>query len=373
MAMTNSWNEAETNWLKNNAPQDLNTPKGPYGLSKLPSYIAAQSQSKSSSSSSYAPNINYTPPPAESIYKAPSHPTNFGLTGKVDPVDVTDFLLDTPEDVPYRYNPTDVSPYMDQYQKWAESGFISREVQPEDTVAWQMNNLLDEQSPYITQAKQQGKELAASRGLLNSSMAAGSSQRAAIESALPIAQQDASTYFSQGINNQNLANQFSLARQNAGMQGIMEMDRLQQTLDAEFEKLNSQIDMFNTELGMKADSFNSTMQFESAMAAQAFAEQQKITRAGLWMDADKLAADVALTLEGIRANVAVAGAQLTEQSSQFSETMAYNISANYQNGLLSIWQNPNITAEQSSAAEDRWNQLYTNTPLSINNYAQAYS
>ena len=72
------------------------------------------------------------------------------------------------------------------------------------TVAGQMNGLLKSDNPYIKNARSQGKEHAASRGLLNSSIAAGASEKSAINAALPIAQQDASTY-----------NQFELSTHNA--------------------------------------------------------------------------------------------------------------------------------------------------------------
>lgn len=72
------------------------------------------------------------------------------------------------------------------------------------TVAGQLSTLLQADSPYIKQAETKAKEQAASRGLLNSSIAAGAGRTAAIESALPIAQQDAAEY-----------NKFSLQQQAA--------------------------------------------------------------------------------------------------------------------------------------------------------------
>ena len=62
------------------------------------------------------------------------------------------------------------------------------------TVRGQLNSLLAEDSPYITQARLSGEKESASKGMLNSSMAAGNSQAAAISAAVPIAAQDASTY-----------------------------------------------------------------------------------------------------------------------------------------------------------------------------------
>jgi hypothetical protein len=78
------------------------------------------------------------------------------------------------------------------------------------TVQGQMQGLLASDSPYINLARQQAAEQANSRGLLNSSIAASAGQRAAIGSALPIAQQDAQTYFSQSNLNQNAENNFKL-------------------------------------------------------------------------------------------------------------------------------------------------------------------
>jgi hypothetical protein len=79
-------------------------------------------------------------------------------------------------------------------------------VQPNQTVGYQLNNLLDENGQYIQQARQSGLDQSNDRGLLNSSIAAGNSQRAAIQSALPIAQQDASTYASAATTNANNLN-----------------------------------------------------------------------------------------------------------------------------------------------------------------------
>lgn len=62
------------------------------------------------------------------------------------------------------------------------------------TVAGQMEKILGENSPYVSLNKKLAQEAAASRGLQNSTLAAYAGQKAAIESALPIAQQDAQTF-----------------------------------------------------------------------------------------------------------------------------------------------------------------------------------
>ena len=83
-----------------------------------------------------------------------------------------------------------------------------RQVQPEDTVQWQMDQILAKNSPLMRRARTGALQQMNERGLLNSSIAVEAGQNAVIANALPIASQDANTYFSQGINNQNTTNRF---------------------------------------------------------------------------------------------------------------------------------------------------------------------
>lgn len=69
-----------------------------------------------------------------------------------------------------------------------------RQITPNELVENRMNGLLSGNSPYIRNARQRGVEYAAGRGNINSSIAAGASQRAALEAALPIAESDANAY-----------------------------------------------------------------------------------------------------------------------------------------------------------------------------------
>jgi len=98
------------------------------------------------------------------------------------------------------------SPTVPEYEKYdneaAEEDVTKNESglnyvdKDKSTVSGQLNSLLSEESPYLKQARLQGEEASAQRGMLNSSMAAGASQAAAIKAALPVAQQDANTYAS---------------------------------------------------------------------------------------------------------------------------------------------------------------------------------
>lgn len=95
------------------------------------------------------------------------------------------------------------------------SGLIGKVQQPEavmrpitenETVAGQMDKLLADNSKYLQSARASGMALANNRGLVNSSLAAGAAEKAAIDAAAPIAAQDASTYAASGLSAQN-ANQ----------------------------------------------------------------------------------------------------------------------------------------------------------------------
>lgn len=83
---------------------------------------------------------------------------------------------------------------------------VTQQVTPQQTVAQQMNDLLSSNSDYMKRAQALAMENANKRGLLNSTMAAQAGTAAAIDAALPIATQDASTYSKQALVNQQYAN-----------------------------------------------------------------------------------------------------------------------------------------------------------------------
>ena len=70
----------------------------------------------------------------------------------------------------------------------------TRTVQPEETAQYQLNQILDPNSPLMQRARTQGMQFANQRGLLNSSLAAQAAQTAMLDAAVPIAQQDARTF-----------------------------------------------------------------------------------------------------------------------------------------------------------------------------------
>lgn len=76
-------------------------------------------------------------------------------------------------------------------------------------VADRLGKLLDGGSDYLTRVRTRAAQAQNAMGTLNSSMAIGAGEAAAIDAALPIAQQDASTYATSQRDNAQAANQFA--------------------------------------------------------------------------------------------------------------------------------------------------------------------
>lgn len=117
----------------------------------------------------------------------------------------------------------------------------TRELDPtKETVAGQMETLLSKDSPYIRQAREDTARQANRRGMINSLMAQGAGQEAAIRAALPIAQQDAKSYLEQGMTNQAAEQKLLENRQNADL--TMEVAEQRQVHDTYRMNLQGQLD-----------------------------------------------------------------------------------------------------------------------------------
>lgn len=85
----------------------------------------------------------------------------------------------------------------------------------QQTVAGELQNLENENSPLIQAAEAQAKQQANASGLLNSTMAITAGRTAAYNAALPVATADATTYNNDAVTNANQANTFAVDNQTA--------------------------------------------------------------------------------------------------------------------------------------------------------------
>ena len=111
---------------------------------------------------------------------------------------------------------------------------------PEDMVSNQLTTLLQNDHPYMQAAETRAREKSERYGLLGSSMSIGAAHRAAIESALPIAQQDASTSSKYGLQQQATDNQIALTGAETEyaaelMKHRVQLENMQQSLNNSFE------------------------------------------------------------------------------------------------------------------------------------------
>lgn len=82
-------------------------------------------------------------------------------------------------------------------------------VESNQTVQGQLDEILKKGNPLLDAAEARATKIANARGLVNSSMAAQAGQEAIVNAALPIASQDARTYATQALANQDVENKFN--------------------------------------------------------------------------------------------------------------------------------------------------------------------
>jgi hypothetical protein len=102
------------------------------------------------------------------------------------------------------------------------------------SVANQLSGLLASDSPYIQIARQGGLRTAHRRGLLNSSIAAGSGEAAAIAAALPIASQDAAQIHAR---NQEQLQSWNQLRNATTLQGMQDASAMWRQVDSNHQQI----------------------------------------------------------------------------------------------------------------------------------------
>lgn len=93
-----------------------------------------------------------------------------------------------------------------QGTNFSDGRAYTRNVNSNELVANQLQGLLDPNNPYLRQGMNRANRAAANAGMGRSSIAIGNAQAALVDRALPIAQQDASTYAQAAGQNQDALN-----------------------------------------------------------------------------------------------------------------------------------------------------------------------
>lgn len=184
-----------------------------------------------------------------------------------------------------------------------------RSVDSKSTVQGQLNGLLDKGGDYMKRAETKGLQMANKRGLLNSSFAVGAAHGAAMDAALPIAQQDAQTYNNQSLTNQsysNQAEQFNAQSQNT-------MNLANQAAENRASEYNSSMnfDQWNAERDREQQEFMERLNQSGAMQ-QMSAEAAANLKGEYVRNWDKVRQDSAIAIEKIQMNANISAEDKTK-------------------------------------------------------------
>ncbi|MBI5270695.1 MAG: hypothetical protein HY856_13570 [Burkholderiales bacterium] len=168
-------------------------------------------------------------------------------------------------------------------------------------VSEQLNRLLAKDSDYMQLARTKALQSGASRGLLNSSMTASAGELAAIQSALPIAQQDAQSFFTSQRDNaaaQNdfasQANEFSRQGALARFQGTLDQAKQERDLGFAREELGYRDRWTNRDLDLRSDQLKADSQYRQDqlnLSRDELAQRDRQFNDQLGLDRDRLEAD----------------------------------------------------------------------------------
>ncbi len=260
-------------------------------------------------------------------------------------------------------------------------GMTRWDVTPNETVRSQLQQIIADDSPLMQQARARAMQASNARGLLNSSMAATAGESALYDAAMPIAQQDASTYARSGEFNANTANTFSrdnnafvrdayMADFNVGANewaAQQQWDRDYKTLDRQ-QQLQLERDAIQAGYQTARDQFAaqnqmSIAQLDAASRASSIQPDTSMARAQLQLDADErktqqqIAADDRSTLTNLRSDYAAKVFQIntSEMSPEKADRAISDLAATY---------NPQLTEYAKRLGYDPNSWVIKTTPTS---------
>jgi hypothetical protein len=242
----------------------------------------------------------------------------------------------------------------------------------EETVENRLTGLLQKDNPYLANARASAERQSASRGLQNSSIAAGAGEAAAIQSALPIAQQDASFYQQkhiaghQGEIDSHLSGQ--QAQQQAGLYGV------QGDISSQLSRQGHQQDSAMSKQGFQQDSALSKQGHQQALTLsekehaqrlglseqeyrqnkalshQDYQEQMVLSHRQRQHDTAMKQIDVEWNKIDLNARMQVEYDRLSEDNKKRYDTTVNQINQEYQKDNMEIMLNPNFKTDADRQA-----------------------
>lgn len=213
---------------------------------------------------------------------------------------------------------------LDTAKKLAQENTVTADQAPFDeaqSTEARVNRIASSGSPLVENATTQGTQIAAKRGLVNTSLAAGAAQKAVLEAATPIAQTDASLSAQTSLANlaarnaaksQTAQQGATLGGQAMGLQNsneqqakALEQQQSQFNVNAgqNQQQINAQIEQFRQSLQQRASEFGTTaaqqqQQIDNQVAQFARDQQTKLTLAQLDADTRMKIANLQVSTQG---------------------------------------------------------------------------
>lgn len=276
---------------------------------------------------------------------------------------------------------------MDKAQSFADANQVepfTNDYDESKGVASRVAQITDQNSPLMQRAAVQGTQLAAARGLTNSSLAAESSQNAVLTAATPIATSDAQLSNTTSLANLAAKNQAAISNAgnatnlgNTALSGEAQGEQLDKSLAnsnmQQDKTLAQQQGQFNTQAGQAQQQIDAQIsQFAQSLGMTAedlaikrdtLTQQQQQYLAGLESQKSiaQLQANTAITTAGMSADTQKAVAAMSQQTQlqvaqlqadnakaiQGSQTMGASW-ASFMTNIANIQNNPNL--EQGAKA-----------------------
>ena len=221
----------------------------------------------------------------------------------------------------------------------ADPNSTAQTVNPNELVGNQLQGLigggLDGDSQYIKQAIAQSEAQSAGRGLLNSSMAAGAGENAAISAALPIANAQAQQYAQVGAANQQAATAITGAN-------------IAADASTESAGIGANASMYDANVNAATQKAAAAQQFQEYGMGLGYQYAQLGQQGQQFSDQLKQNA----TQFTQQQNTAIGEFQNSQSFAQYQIGMQQqmNTQNNYAQEFASIMANPNMTADERAAA-----------------------
>ena len=230
----------------------------------------------------------------------------------------------------------------------------TRGVGQNELVSKQLTALTASDSQYIQQARDRANNEASGRGMMLSSMAGGNATRAAIDAALPIAQQDAGTYSLAARDNMAATNTDRLADQQMFGNLVGQEVGIRANL-AEAERGRG-FTASENRIGREHESSESLLGRQHATQENVASRHWQGSQSALQRGHEANMAETQRVFEGAQKALdrSFNGSQADKQYAQqrfemFNQAMMQH-NTNLTNTLSSIYNNPNLSASEQAAA-----------------------